>query len=147
MNLFDKIIKISERIIIYILIALMAVVLIISAVEVGIIVVRELSNPFESNGIILDINGLMEIFGFFLIVLIGLELFETVKLYLKENVFHGEVILLVSLIAVSRKVIVLDYTKEDPLTLFAIASLIAAISLGYYLIKKTIKKDETKNIP
>jgi uncharacterized membrane protein (DUF373 family) len=46
----------------------------------------------------------MEIFGFVLIVLIGFELYETVKLYLKENAFHGEVILMVSLISVSRKV-------------------------------------------
>lgn len=120
----------------------MAIVLVLSAAEVGIIIIRELSNPLESDGIIIDINGLMEIFGFFLIVLIGFELFETVKLYLKENVFHGEVILLVSLIAISRKVIVLEYTKEDPMTLFGMAALIVAISFGYYLIKKTLKIDK-----
>ena len=64
----------------------------------------------------------------------------TAELYLKENVFHGEVILLVSLIAVARKVIVLDYTKEDPMSLIAIAVLIASISFGYFLIKKTLRK-------
>lgn len=124
----------------------MAFVLVLSAVEVGIIVISEFSNPFETNGIIIDINGLMEIFGFFLTVLIGFELFETVKLYLKENVFHGEVILLVSLIAVSRKVIVMDYSKEDPLTLIAIAALIAAISFGYHITKKTLRGDKPKDI-
>ena len=117
----------------------MGIVLMLSAVEVGIIIINQLSNPFESNGILIDINGLKEIFGFFLIVLIGFELYETVKLYLKENVFHGEVILLVSLIAVARKVIILDYTEEDPMSIIAIAALIAAISLGYYLLKKTYK--------
>ncbi|NEW83504.1 MAG: phosphate-starvation-inducible PsiE family protein [Mariniphaga sp.] len=146
MNTFNKIIKTIERIIIIILISLMAFVLVLSAIEVGIIVIKELSNPFESNGIIIDINGLMEIFGFFLTVLIGFELFETVKLYLKENVFHGEVILLVSLIAVSRKVIVMDYSKEDPLTLFAIAALIAAISFGYHITKKTLRGDKPKDM-
>ncbi len=139
-------IKTIEKIIIIILITLMAFVLVLSAVEVGIIVISEFSNPFETNGIIIDINGLMEIFGFFLTVLIGFELFETVKLYLKENVFHGEVILLVSLIAVSRKVIVMDYSKEDPLTLIAIAALIAAISFGYHITKKTLRGDKPKDI-
>jgi len=36
----------------------------------------------------------MEIFGFFLTVLISFELFENIKLYIKKIVFHGEVILL-----------------------------------------------------
>lgn len=146
MNIFDKIIKIFEKIIIYILIAFMAVVLVVSAVEVGIIVITQLLNPLKPDVVFININGLMEIFGFFLIILIGFELFETVKLYLRENVFHGEVILLVSLIAVSRKVIVLDFTKEDPMTLFAMASLVAAISFGYYLLKKSMGSDKPKNI-
>ncbi len=139
MDRFNKVLKTFERIIILILVSLMGIVLMLSAVEVGIIIINQLSNPFESNGILIDINGLKEIFGFFLIVLIGFELYETVKLYLKENVFHGEVILLVSLIAVARKVIILDYTEEDPMSIIAIAALIAAISLGYYLLKKTYK--------
>jgi uncharacterized membrane protein (DUF373 family) len=145
MKIFTMIIEIIERFIILTLVVLMAIVLVIASVEVGIIIITEFSNPYETNGIIIDINGLLEIFGFFLTVLIGFELFETVKLYLKENIFHGEVILLVSLIAVARKVIVLDYSKEDPLTIFAIAALIAAISFGYYLIKITLRRDKTKS--
>lgn len=146
MNTFNKMIKTIERITILTLMTLMAFVLVLSAAEVGIIVIKEISNPFESNGIIIDINGLMEIFGFFLTVLIGFELFETVKLYLNENIFHAEVILLVSLIAVSRKIIVMDYSKEDPLTLIAIAALIAAISFGYHITKKTLRGDKPKDM-
>ena len=145
MKIFTMIIEIIERFIILTLVVLMAIVLVIASVEVGIIIITEFSNPYETNGIIIDINGLLETFGFFLTGSIGFELFETVKLYWKENVFHGEVILLVSLIAVARKVIVLDYSKEDPLTIFAIAALIAAISFGYYLIKITLRRDKTKS--
>lgn len=140
MDKFHHIIKLIERVIIISLVVLMAIVLVLSTAEVAVIVVTKLSNPLEDGGMFIDITGLMDIFGFFLIVLIGFELFETVKLYLKENVFHGEVILLVSLIAVARKVIVLDYTKEDPMSLIAIAVLIASISFGYFLIKKTLRK-------
>ncbi len=144
MNTFSKILKTIERIIIIILIVMMAIVLLVAAAEVGIIVFQELTNP-QTKGFFFDIAGLINIFGFFLTVLIGFELFETVRLYLKENVFHGEVILLVSLIAVARKVILLDYTKEDPMTVIAIAALIAAISGGYYLIKKTIRHEKNKD--
>lgn len=143
MKKINKIITHTERVIIMTLLGFMLVVLVLAATEVGIIIIQALSNPFETKGIIIDVNGLIDIFGFFLTVLIGLELFETVKLYLKENVFHGEVILLVSLIAVSRKVIVIDYSKEDPLTLIAIAALITSISLGYFLIKKSSRRDKT----
>ncbi|MFO8129154.1 MAG: phosphate-starvation-inducible PsiE family protein [Bacteroidales bacterium] len=137
MKIFDKIIKGAEKFIIFTLIALMALVLVFAAIEVGLIVFREFNNSIKNSNLLLDINSLMEIFGFFLIVLIGFELFETVKLYLKENVFHGEVILMVSLIAISRKIIILDYSNENPLTVLAIAALILSVSAGYYLIKKS----------
>jgi uncharacterized membrane protein (DUF373 family) len=118
----------------------MAIILLISTFEVGVIIIKELINPIESKGIVIDINELVEIFGFFLNVLIGLELFDTVKLYLRENVFHGEVILIIALIAISRKVIILDYHTEKPLTIIAIALLIGTITVGYYFIKKATGK-------
>ncbi len=68
----------------------MAIVLVIASVEVGFIIITELSNPYETNGIIIDINGLLETFGFFLTGSIGFELFETVKLYWKEMFFTGK---------------------------------------------------------
>ncbi len=141
MKLFEKYLKSIEKIIIIALVVFMIFVLIVATAELGIIIIRELTNQFEpgTEGTLFNINELIKIFGFFLNILIGLELFETVKLYLKENVFHGEIILLVGLIAISRKVIILDYTKEDPMTIIAIALLIGTISLGYYLLKKTTR--------
>jgi uncharacterized membrane protein (DUF373 family) len=136
----DKFFKPFEKIVIIALMIFMAIVLLISTFEVGVIIVKELINPIENKGIIIDINELVEIFGFFLNVLIGLELFETVKLYLKENVFHGEVILIIALIAISRKVIILDYHSENPLTIIAVALLIGTITIGYYFIKKAVRK-------
>ena len=145
MNTFDKIIKIIERFIIITLVILMAVVLTIASVEVAITIITKSINNFTTNGVLIGVKDLLEIFSLFLTILIGFELFETVKLYLRENVFHGEVILLVSLIAVSRKVILIEYTQEDPLTLFAIATLIISISAGYYIIKRKCKSERTKN--
>ncbi len=139
MGIFDKIFRFIERFVVFSLLVFMAVVIIVATIELAIIIFKELSTRSTSEGVLIDINNLVKIFGFFLNVLIGLELFETVKLYLKENIFHGEVILMVGLIAISRKVIVLDYTHESPMMLMAISLLIFSISVGYYLIKRNGK--------
>lgn len=137
---YQKILQGTEKVIVAALAFMMGVVLIISTIEVGILIFKELAKPVFEAGIWLDINDLLRIFSFFLNVLIGLELFITVILYLKENVLHGEVILLVGITAVARKIIILDYDKTEPLTIIGLALLIAAMGLGYYLIKQSFRK-------
>lgn len=147
MKIIERIIKIVENAIIISLIIFMAIVLIFSTLELGVLLFDDIVNRMHKTGTVINVNELVQIFGVFLNVLIGIELFETVKLYLKENVFHGEVILIVGLIAISRKVIILDYSNEDPFTIMAMALLIAAMTLGYYLIKKSRAKDKDDSKP
>ena len=142
MKIMEKIIKAIETSIIILLVIFMAVVLIFSTLELGVLLFEDIVNRINKTGSVINVNELVQIFGVFLNVLIGIELFETVKLYLKENVFHGEVILIVGLIAISRKVIILDYSNENPLTIIAMALLIAAMTLGYFLIKKSRANDK-----
>ena len=71
MNLFDRIIKITEKAIIYILMGLMTIVLVLASLEVGIIILNTVAKSFQSSNLLIDINSLTEIFGLFLIVLIG----------------------------------------------------------------------------
>jgi uncharacterized membrane protein (DUF373 family) len=87
----------------------------------------------------------MEIFGFFLLVLIGIELLETIKAYLVTNVVHVEIVLEVALIAIARKVIILDVGKYEPLTLIGIACLIVAVSLAFYVIKQYREQGQVSN--
>lgn len=61
-----------------------------------VVIIQEVFQNNEEVGIFIDTDEVISIFGFFINVLIGLELFETVKLYLKENVFHPEIILMIS---------------------------------------------------
>lgn len=147
MRIIEKVIKIVENSIIISLIVFMAIVLIFSTIELGILLFEDIVHRMNKTGSVINVNELVQIFGVFLNVLIGIELFETVKLYLKENVFHGEVILIVGLIAISRKVIILDYSNEDPLTIMAMALLIAAMTLGYFLIKKSRSNDKPNSNP
>jgi len=65
-----------ERGIVRVLIALMMLVVLLATVELGWIIVRDIITPPI---VLLEIEELLEIFGFFLLVLIGVELLETIK--------------------------------------------------------------------
>ena len=78
----------------------------------------------------------LEIFGYFLLVLIGVELLETLKMYLKDDVIHMRVVIEVALIAMSRKVITAEPETISSLTLFAIAALILVLGVTYYFERR-----------
>ncbi len=136
-----KIIKVFERIIIISLTILMGIVVTVSTAELAYMIFGGLFEPHEGTAIV-GLNDLFNIFSLFFHVLIGFELFETMKLFFEENVFHAELILLVALIAVSRKVILLDYSSMDPLSIIGVAVLIGTITGGYYLIKRSNRNAE-----
>jgi uncharacterized membrane protein (DUF373 family) len=124
-----------EHIIVLSLITMMVIVVVLATVELGWVIIRDIITPPI---ILLEIDELLEIFGFFLLVLIGIELLETIKAYLLTNVIHVEIVLEVALIAIARKVIILDLNKYESLTLVGIAALIAAVALAYLVIKRHI---------
>ena len=76
-------------------------------------------------------------FGGVLILLLGLELMATVRMYLKEHVIHVEAVFLVALIAVARQVIELDYAHASVGVLVGIAAILLALSGGYFLLRKS----------
>ena len=122
-----------ERLIVHVLIGLMMLVVLLATVELGWIIVRDIITPPV---VLLEIEELLEIFGFFLLVLIGVELLETIKAYLVHQVIHVEIVLEVSLIAIARKVIILDLEKYSELTLIGMAALILAIAVAVYAVKR-----------
>lgn len=122
-----------ERGVIYALIALMVVVVTLATIELGWLVVQDIVSPPV---LLLEIEELLEIFGFFLLILIGVELLETIKAYLYEHVVHVEIVLEVALIAISRKVIILDLEKYEGVSLLALAALIVALALAFFVAKR-----------
>ena len=122
-----------EKIIVNALIVMMMAVVLLSTVELGWIIVEDLIRPPV---LFLQISDLLEIFGFFLLVLIGIELLETIKAYLSDNVVHVEIVLEVALIAIARKVIILDIEKYDGLTIIGTAGLILAVAAAFYTIRR-----------
>ncbi|MGQ9589535.1 MAG: phosphate-starvation-inducible PsiE family protein [Planctomycetota bacterium] len=129
----NKLVHQLEQIVIRALIAMMAVVIVLSTVELGWIILKDVvSEPSP----LPRIRELLNIFGFFLLILIGVELLETIKAYLSEHVVHVEIVLEVALIAIARKVVILDVETYSSLSLLGIAALILALAVAYYLEKR-----------
>lgn len=122
-----------ERVIVLSLLVMMVSVVFLSTVELGWIIIKDIINPPV---FLIEIDELLEIFGMFLLVLIGVELLETVKMYLSKKTVHVEVVFIVAMIAIARKVIILDIKEVPSLTLVGIGTIIVALSAGYYLLTK-----------
>lgn len=125
---------IIQKVIIYSLILLMTAVLVLATIELGYYVFKYV---IESDYAIINLSQLMELFGAFMLVLIGIELLDTIKVYLKENVVHVEVVVLVAIIAVARKVVVIKIEDIDGLKIIGLAFIIVALAVAYYFIKKS----------
>jgi uncharacterized membrane protein (DUF373 family) len=121
-----------ERLIVSALLVMMVITVILATIEVGWLLLKDImSEPL----FLLEIQELLDLFGLFLLVLIGIELMETLKVYLTERAIHVEVVFTVALIAIGRKVIILDVKELPGTTLLAIAAIILAMSFGYFLLK------------
>ena len=126
----DHLLKLIEKVVVLSLIAMMALIVLLATVELGWIILLDIFTPPY---VLPGITELLDIFGFFLLILIGIELLETIRAYLAEHVVHVEVVLEVALIAVARKVIILDVKEYPSLTISAIAALILALSVAFFL--------------
>lgn len=132
----EKFLKKFERFIVVGLLAMMIVVVLLGTVELAVILVEQMVKP--PRFILLNIDELLNIFGFFLMILIGLELVETLKVYFVDEMVHVEIVFLVAIIAITRKVIILDVKTMEPLNLIGLACIILALSVGYFVLKKAL---------
>ncbi len=80
---------------------------------------------------------LFELFGLFLNVLIALEILENITAYLRKHVIQVELVIVTSLIAVSRKIIILDLEKKSSSDLIALAVAVFSLSIGYAIVHQT----------
>jgi uncharacterized membrane protein (DUF373 family) len=121
-----------ERVVVKTLMALLMLIVAVATVELGWLLLRDVASIRVS---ILGVEEMFELFGFFLLVFIGVELLTTLKTYLVKGMIQGEVVLEVALIAVAQKVIVLDTTRANPLTLLALAALILALAAAFFWMR------------
>jgi uncharacterized membrane protein (DUF373 family) len=120
-----------------ILMVMLLIVLIGSLVDLAWLLFQSLwmNSPY-----LLESHEIVTVLGAFLLVLIGVELLDTIKAYFHENAIHVEIVVLLAIIAVARKVILLDPTGmtsiEYGIELLGTGVIIVGLSLSYFLIKK-----------
>jgi uncharacterized membrane protein (DUF373 family) len=131
-----------ERYIMFFTLILMMISIVFGTAELVWILYQEIISPPI---MMLDIDRLLEFFGFFMMILIGLELMYSIKTYLKNEVIQVEIVLVVAIIAIARKIIILDTKNLDGFTLMGFGVLIVALAAGYYLMQKATQTNKSVN--
>ena len=139
-----QILEVLEKALLYVLMALMAVLLVIATLDLIWGIVLAVAGPPL---VFTTLDALLELFGMFLLVLVGLELLDTIKAYVKEHVVHAEIVILAAMIAVARKAITLDFKVIAPATPFGIAALLLSLATAYFLVKRAALTDSSRRQP
>ena len=133
--MINKVYEYFQRIVASVLMLLMAVIIIFMMIDLVQSVYQEL---FHSEEAFLTLSDIFRLLGSVLMVLIAIELMASVHLFFKDKKLHLEVMFLIAITAVTRKIVLLDSTKIEPLYLIGIAAILAALIAGYYSVQKIV---------
>ncbi len=122
-----ELVKKLEHVITLVLIALLCVIVVLATAEVAVRIGHDiLAPPLFFPGI----DKLLDLFGSILLVVVGLELVETMRHFAAEGVVRVEIVLVVAVVALARRIVILE-PGGSPWVPFAIAALLVAVSLAY----------------
>lgn len=138
----SKLINFLQKVILFsikLLAIFMAIVVIWSTIDVGVVIVK---NIFIPPYLLMEFQDILGIFGGFLVVLIAIEIFLNIILYMRKDMSHIKLVVATALMAISRKVIILDYEKVSAAQLYGIAGTIVALGIAYWLIRSPLIKKQ-----
>lgn len=119
---------------------LMALVILWGVVDVAWVIYEKLRTP---PFFMLTISDILATFGAFMAVLIAIEIFINITIYLRDDVIHVKIVMATALMAIARKVIILDFKVITPDYIFATAALVFATSIGYWLV---VRHADTRSV-
>lgn len=111
---------------------MLTVVVVAGAVDLGVTLAIDLVTPPIGR---LDVAELLRLLGLFLVVLIAIELVYVVRLYLEGRHFDVEVLLMVALIAIARKIVVFDLERNEPALLLGISAVVTSLAAALFLLR------------
>ena len=132
----DALVRFLQRIIhmgVRALAVLMTFVIIWGVIDVAWVLYSQLTDE-KGPAYLLEITDILATFGACMAVLIAIEIFVNITIYLRDDIIHVKIVMATALMAIARKVIIMDITKIETLEIFAIASVILALSIGYWLV-------------
>ncbi len=138
----DPLIRSLHRVIsvcVKLLAILMALVIFWGVLDVCYVLYLSLSTPPV---MLLDVGDIFRVFGAFMVVLIAIEIFINIRLYLGSSTLPIKLVIATALMAIARKVIILDFDNTSSNYVFAIAAVVLALGVTYWLIGKTSESGE-----
>lgn len=136
----DPLIKCLHRIIrfaVRVLAILMTFVIVWGTVDVVYVMYIRLSTPPL---FLLQVEDILQTFGAFMAVLIAIEIFINIRLYLGTRQLPIELVVATALMAISRKVIILDFDQVSADYVFGISTVVLALGATYWLVAKKAKE-------
>lgn len=112
---------------------LMTMVIIWGILDVVWVIYQRLSQPPY---FLLKMSDILATFGAFLAVLIAIEIFLNITLYLREDVIHVRLVIATALMAIARKVVVFDFKELGVPYVFATAAVVLSLGITFWLITK-----------
>ncbi|TLS69084.1 blue light sensor protein [Mariprofundus erugo] len=112
---------------------LMAVVVLYGVADVGYGLYEIMLNRPEQ---LMTMSGITSTFASFLAVLIAVDIFINISLYVRKHVLAVRLVVATALMAIARKIVVLEFTDIEPIYIFAMALLVAALGFSYYFLSR-----------
>jgi len=144
-NILLKVI-VNIQLAVYLLLMLLLTCLVLLMVYEYTLYIYELFTTTPKEG--LEFDHILAAISSFLIILIGLELMDTIKSFIVTHKVNVNIFITLALIAVCRKLIVIDLVEADDMDLIGLGVIIIALAGGYYLFRKTdiaTEKDKNKD--
>lgn len=132
----DPTIRFLHRIIrlaVKILAILMVIVIVWGIGDVVYVLYQRLTQP---PFMLLQINDILATFGAFLAVLIAIEIFINIRLYLSTSAIPVRLVIATALMAIARKVIIMDFDEITPPFIYGTAAIIFSLGITYWLITR-----------
>jgi len=123
---------------------LMTILIVLGVVDVAWMLLQKGMNA--SPKFVLSISDILATFGAFMAVLIAIEIFVNITMYLREDVIHVRIVVATALMAISRKVIILDFRETSSDFVWATAGVILAVGLTYWLLARS-EAAASPNVP
>lgn len=137
-GLFEKWVSVILLIFAMLVITYQVLQLIYTTIEV-------FSSRIQEYGLVYEPDYARNVAILFFNILLMLEIMQTLKTFSYGHVIKARVIMIVCLIAASRKVLALGESVSEPLVELSLGGLILSLSVGYFLVSRIPTNGTDKN--
>lgn len=88
----------------------------------------------------IGIGDILQTFGAFMAVLIAIEIFVNITLYLRTDIIPVKLVVATALMAISRKIIIFDFHDLSPEYIYASGFVVLGLGITYWLVEHIHEK-------